>query len=169
MSTANSSTVNELLDKGKSLSLTEFVNHVVPKSLFEALANNEILQILVFALVFGIALASFGEKGAGITRTLDVVVHVILKMVGYIMWVAPVAVFGTIAAAVAINGLLIFKLYGHFLLAYMGGMITLWLILIFVGYLILGKRVFALFKAIKSPLLIAFSTTSSEAVFPKIS
>lgn len=168
LSMADSSAVGDLLDRGKSLSLAEFVNHVVPKSLFEALASNEILQILVFALFFGIALASFGEKGAGVTRTLDVVVHVILKMVGYIMWVAPVAVFGTIAAAVAVHGLSIFEVYAHFLLAYMGGMITLWLILIFVGYLILGKRVFALLKTIKSPLLIAFSTTSSEAVFPKL-
>ena len=158
----------DLLQQSESLSIAEFVNHVVPTSFFEALAHNEILQILVFALMFGIALAAFGEKGAPVVKALDIVAHVILKMVTYIMWVAPIAVFGTITAAVAIHGFSVFALYGHFLLAFIIGILTLWVVLIFVGYLVLGKRVFSLLKVIKSPLLIAFSTTSSEAVFPKL-
>lgn len=165
---SNTASAGDLIANSHNLTLAEFVNHVIPKSLFEALANNEILQILVFAVIFGVALASFAEKGAPITKALDIITHVILKIVGYIMWVAPIAVFGTITAAVSSHGLSVFKLYGHFLAAFAIGMISLWIILIFVGYLILGKKVFALIKAIKSPLLIAFSTTSSEAVFPKL-
>ena len=158
----------DLLQESKGLSLAEFVNHIVPESFFQALAHNEILQILVFALMFGIALSTFGEKGAPVIRALDVVAHVVLKMVTYIMWVAPIAVFGTIAAAVAAHGFSVFTLYAHFLLAFAIGILTLWAVLILVGYFILGKRVFSLLKVIKNPLLIAFSTTSSEAVFPKL-
>lgn len=165
---SNTASASELITNSKDLTLAEFVNHIIPKSLFEALAHNEILQILVFAVIFGIALASFAEKGAPITNALDIITHIILKIVGYIMWVAPIAVFGTITAAVASHGLSVFKLYANFLAAFAIGMISLWIILIIVGYTILGKRVFALIKTIKNPLLIAFSTTSSEAVFPKL-
>ncbi|MBD8348735.1 dicarboxylate/amino acid:cation symporter [Dysgonomonas sp. HGC4] len=165
---SNTANATDLIANSQKLTLAEFVNHFIPKSLFEALAHNEILQILVFAVIFGVALASFGEKGAPVTKVLDIISHVILKIVGYIMWIAPIAVFGTITAAVSSHGLSIFKLYAHFLLAFVIGMISLWIVLILIGYLILGKRVFALIKAIKSPLLIAFSTTSSEAVFPKL-
>lgn len=165
---SNTANASDLIANSQKLTLAEFVNHVIPKSLFEALANNEILQILVFAVIFGVALASFGERGASISKALDIITHVILKIVGYIMWVAPIAVFGTITAAVSSHGLSVFKLYANFLAAFAVGMISLWIILIFVGYIILGKKVFSLIKTIKSPLLIAFSTTSSEAVFPKL-
>lgn len=164
----NTGNAADLVTKTNSLSLAEFVNHLIPKSLFEALAGNEILQILVFSVIFGIALASFGKKGEPITKALDIVAHVVLKIVSYIMWVAPVAVFGTIAAAVSSHGLSVFKLYGHFLIAFLVGIVSLWIVLVLAGYLILGKRVFELIRIIKSPLLIAFSTTSSEAVFPKL-
>lgn len=162
------SNADQLISNSQGLSLAEFMKHLIPRSFFEALATNEILQILVFSVIFGIALASFGEKGASITRNLDVIVSVILKIVNYIMWVAPLAVFGTITAAVAVHGLSIFKVYGNFIIAFLVGIATLWLFLITVGYLVLGKRVFSLLKAIKNPLLIAFSTSSSEAVFPKL-
>lgn len=158
----------DFVSKGDGLTLSGFINHVVPKSLFEALATNEILQILVFALFFGIALASFGEKAKVLTNVFDTISHIILKMVTYIMWVAPIAVFGTVTAAVSEHGLSVFKMYLYFFLAFLGGLVTLWIIMIFVGYIVLGKRVFSLLKTIRNPLLIAFSTTSSEAVFPKL-
>lgn len=158
----------DIVGKGDGLTLSGFINHVVPKSLFEALATNEILQILVFALFFGIALATFGEKAKALTDVFDTIGHIILKMVTYIMWVAPIAVFGTVAAAVSEHGLSVFKMYLYFFLAFLGGLATLWIIMILVGYFVLGKRVFTLLKTIRNPLLIAFSTTSSEAVFPKL-
>jgi len=158
----------DLVNNTGSFSLENFVVHIVPKSIFEALATNEILQIVIFSILFGIALASVGEIGKPIIKTLDTFAHVILKMVSYIMWVAPFGVFGAVAGAVAIYGFDIWKLYYNYLLDFALGIALLWVVLLSVGYLILGKRLFVLLKRLASPLLIAFSTTSSEAVFPKL-
>lgn len=159
---------SELLQKTQGFSLEQFITHLVPKSIFEALATNEILQIVIFSIIFGIALASLGKKGKSIIKLLDALSHVILKMVTYIMWVAPLGVFGSVSAAVAKYGFGIFSLYAHYLIDFTIGIVLLWVLLLGVGYLFLGKRLFELLKRIKSPLLIAFSTTSSEAVFPKL-
>jgi Na+/H+-dicarboxylate symporter len=159
---------SELLDKTQGFSLEEFIKHLVPKSIFEALANNEILQIVIFSIIFGIALASLGKQGKSIIKLLDTLSHVILKMVTYIMWVAPLGVFGSVSAAVAKYGFGIFSLYAHYLIDFTIGIALLWGILLGAGYLFLGKKLFLLLRGIKSPLLIAFSTTSSEAVFPKL-
>ena len=159
---------DDLVNTTGSFSLENFVVHIVPKSLFEAMANNEILQIVIFSIMFGIALSSVGEIANPVIRTLNTVSHVVLKMVSYIMWVAPFGVFGAVAGAVAIYGFDIWKLYYNYLLDFALGIALLWVVLLSVGYLILGKRLFVLLKRLASPLLIAFSTTSSEAVFPKL-
>jgi Na+/H+-dicarboxylate symporter len=164
----NLSSADDLLKNTGTFSLENFVIHIVPKSIFEAMATNEILQIVIFAILFGIALSSLGSIGNPIIKTLDVASHVILKMVTYIMWVAPLGVFGAVAAAVSNYGFEIFSLYARYLLDFTIGILVLWVLLLTVGYLILGKRLWVLLKRIKSPLLIAFSTTSSEAVFPKL-
>ena len=165
----DTSSASELLENSKGFSLEEFVKHVIPKSLFEALATNEILQIVIFSILFGVALAAFSKKEAKpIIKLLDSVSHVILKMVTFIMWTAPLGVLGAVASAIAKHGFEVFTLYAKYLGAFLVGIIILWLILLTVGYIILGKRLFVLLQRIKSPLLIAFSTTSSEAVFPKM-
>ncbi|SFJ07469.1 Na+/H+-dicarboxylate symporter [Kaistella treverensis] len=159
----------EVLATSQGLSLEQFVNHIIPKSLFEAFATNEVLQIVVFSIMFGIALANMGEEYTKpIVRALDICAHAILKMVGYIMWFAPLGVLGAIAATVATNGFEIFKVYAIYLRDFFFALAVLWLVLCIVGYLILGNRLFELMRRIKAPLLIAFSTTSSEAVFPKL-
>src|SRR5678810_1343675 len=94
--------------------------------------------------------------------------HIILKMVGYVMKFAPLGVFGAIAAVIATKGPEIFSFYGRYLLFFVIGIFVLWSVLISVGWLILRRRMPALLKRIAQPLLIAFSTTSSEAVFPKL-
>ena len=160
---------NEVVAHSQGLSLEEFVKHVIPKSLFEAFATNEVLQIVVFSIMFGVALANMGEEYTKpIVRALDICAHAILKMVGYIMWFAPLGVLGAIAAVVATNGFDIFKVYAIYLRDFFFALGVLWLVLCIVGYLILGNRLFELLRRIKEPLLIAFSTTSSEAVFPKL-
>ena len=160
---------SEVLATSNGLSLEQFVNHIIPKSLFEAFATNEVLQIVVFSIMFGIALANMGEEYTKpIVRALDICAHAILKMVGYIMWFAPLGVLGAIAATVATNGFQIFKVYAIYLRDFFFALAVLWLVLCIVGYLILGNRLFELMRRIKAPLLIAFSTTSSEAVFPKL-
>ena len=159
----------DMVAHSQGLSLEQFVNHVIPKSLFEAFATNEVLQIVVFSIMFGVALANMGEEYTKpIVRALDVCAHAILKMVGYIMWFAPLGVLGAIAAVVATNGFDIFRVYAIYLRDFFFALAVLWLILCIVGYLILGNRLFELLRRIKAPLLIAFSTTSSEAVFPKL-
>jgi Na+/H+-dicarboxylate symporter len=167
-SLANEDAAKELVEKTGDFSLEQFVTHVVPKSLFEAMATNEILQIVIFSIMFGIALASMGDFAKPIIRALDTISHVILKMVGYIMWVAPFGVFGAVAAAIGVYGLGILGVYINYFGAFLLGILLLWLVLLFVGYLILGNRLWTLLKRLASPLLIAFSTTSSEAVFPKL-
>ncbi|MDR2222265.1 MAG: dicarboxylate/amino acid:cation symporter [Flavobacteriaceae bacterium] len=164
----NTASADELLTKTNSLTLQSFVEHLIPKSIFEAFAHNEVLQIVVFSVFFGIALSTLGKKGKIIIKLFDRVSEVVLKMVTYIMWTAPLGVLGAISAAVATYGLKIFFTYAKYLAAFASGLILLWFVLIFVGYLIIGKDVWRLLKAIKEPLLIAFSTTSSEAVFPKL-
>ena len=160
---------DELVKNTHAFSLEEFVKHVVPKSVIEAMAINEILQIVIFSILFGIALSAIGDEIAKpLIKALDTVAHVVLKMVSYIMWVAPIGVFGAVAGAVAIYGFGIWKLYANYLAAFAFGILMLWVLLLAVGYLILGNRLWALLKRLASPLLIAFSTTSSEAVFPKL-
>jgi len=168
LSVGDSSGVKDLMGKTQSFSVINFVEHVFPKSMFEAMATNEILQIVIFSIFFGVAAAAIGEPAKGFIKALDTVAHIILKMVGYVMNFAPLGVFGAIAAVIATKGLTIFLFYGKYLLYFLVGIGTLWIVLLGVGYLILKNRVPSLLKHITTPLVIAFSTTSSEAVFPKL-
>jgi Na+/H+-dicarboxylate symporter len=158
----------DLVGKTQEFSIQKFVEHVFPKSVFDALANNEILQIVIFSVFFGIATAALGEKGKIIVKGLDAVSYVILKMVNYVMNFAPLGVFGAMAAVIATKGLDVFVFYGKYLLYFIIGIASLWAILLLVGFIVLGKRLPELLKRIFPPLIIAFSTTSSEAVFPKL-
>jgi len=165
---SDTSGANDLIGKTQEFSLPRFVEHVFPKSIFEALANNEILQIVIFSIFFGVAATSLHDFAKPIVKALDAASHIILKMVGYVMNFAPIGVFGAIAAVIATKGLGIFNFYGQYLLYFLIGIALLWVILLSVGYLILKNRIKGLLKRIAQPLLIAFSTTSSEAVFPKL-
>ncbi|MEN9701819.1 MAG: hypothetical protein RIR55_1156 [Bacteroidota bacterium] len=168
LSNADISGAKDLMGKTQAFSLAGFIEHVFPKSMFEALANNEILQIVIFSIFFGVAAAAMGEKANGLIKAFDSAAHIILKMVGYVMNFAPVGVFGALAAVIATKGLAVFLFYGKYLLYFLIGIGVLWIFLIVVGFIILGKRMPSLIKIISSPLIIAFSTTSSEAVFPKL-
>lgn len=168
LSNADASGAKDLIGKTQEFSLAKFVEHVFPKSIFESMASNEILQIVIFSVFFGVATTALGDFAKPLIKALDVASHIILKMVGYVMNFAPLGVFGAIAAVIATKGLQVFKFYGQYLFFFLIGIILLWIVLVFVGFLILRNRIPALFKRIAQPLLIAFSTTSSEAVFPKL-
>ncbi len=165
---ADLDSAKDLIGKTQQFSVVQFIEHVFPKSLIEAMAHNEILQLVVFSIFFGVATAALGDKGKVVVKAMDAVAHIILKMVGYVMNFAPLGVFGAISAVIATKGLKVFSFYGQYLLSFLAGIAVLWVVLLAVGYLILGNRLFILLKAISQPLLIAFSTTSSEAVFPKL-
>jgi Na+/H+-dicarboxylate symporter len=149
------------------LSLKEFLYHVFPSSVIDAMAKNEILQIVVFSLFFGVATAAIGEQGKVVINFMDATAHVILKVTGYVMNLAPVAVFGAMTAIIAKQGLSILKTYSIFISEFYFGLALLWVILCLAGSLIIGKRIFGLIRRVKEPVLLAFSTSSSEAAFPK--
>src|SRR4029079_7696205 len=154
--------------KVASLSVKEFVAHLVPRSVVEAMATNEILQILVFSLFFGVACAALGEKAKALVEGIDELSHVILKVTGYIMLLAPLAVFASMAAIITTQGLGILVTYGVFVAEFYLGLALLWCLLAFVGFLIFGRRVFELISLIRQPFLLAFSTASSEAAYPQL-
>jgi len=160
--------LEDLATKQKGFSLQNFVEHVIPKSFVEAMATNEILQLVVFSIFFGVAAASIGDYTKPLIKALEVASHVILKMVNYVMNFAPLGVFGAISAVVAAKGLGIFNFYLQYFLYFIIGIAILWALLLTVGFIILKGRMKELLRRISSPLLIAFSTTSSEAVFPKL-
>lgn len=154
--------------KAASISLRDFISHVVPKSFIEAMANNEILQIVIFALFFGVATGAIGEKGKIIIEFMDSAAHVILKITGYVMKLAPIAVFGAITVVVAKQGLGILSTYAVFIGEFYSSLLILWLVIILVGFVILKTRVFTLVNSIKDAMLIAFSTSTSEAAYPRV-
>jgi Na+/H+-dicarboxylate symporter len=149
------------------LTLKEFITHLVPRSAAEAMANNEILQIVVFSIFFGVGLAAVGEKGRFLLQAIDGLVEVMLKVTGYVMLVAPLAVFAAVAATVTTQGLGILVTYGKFIGSFYLSIAILWVILMLLGRLVLGKRVRPLIREIREPVLLAFSTASSEAAYPR--
>jgi Na+/H+-dicarboxylate symporter len=169
LSNVDLTSATEVAAKTQSISFENFIEHIVPKSIFEAMATNEILQIVVFSIFFGLAAAAIGDYVKPVVNGLDKMSHIILKMVNYVMNFAPIGVFGAIAGVFAVRdfqelAITYFKFFGSFLI----GISSLWVILIVVGYIFLKSRMTVLLKRIVSPLIIAFGTTSSEAVFPKL-
>mgnify|MGYP006288729005 CR=1 FL=1 len=152
---------------GTSLSLRDFLYHLVPRNIVEAMANNEILQIVVFAILFGIAAASTGDKGAPIILALDAVGHVMLKVTSHVMLTAPMAVFGSTTALIARKGFGILSIYGVLIGEFYFALLILWGLLIGFGWLFLGHRITTLLARLRGPFLLAFSTASSEAAFPR--
>lgn len=160
-------TTNETGIAAQGLSLKNFLHHVFPASVIDAMAKNEILQIVVFSIFFGVATAAIGEQGKIVVKAMDAIAHVILKVTGYVMNFAPLAVFGAMTAIVAKQGISILKTYSIFIGEFYFSLALLWVLLILAGYLVVGKRIPALMKSVREPILLAFSTSSSEAAFPK--
>ncbi|GAB2829157.1 dicarboxylate/amino acid:cation symporter [Comamonas piscis] len=148
--------------------LREFINHTVPKSFAEAMANNEILQIVVFSMFFGVAMAALGDKAKTLLAMIDELSHVMLKITGYVMKLAPLAVLSAMASTVAINGLGILLKFAVFMGEFYLGLFILWSLLVLAGMAFLGKRVFKLLALIKEAFMVSFATASSEAAYPKI-
>ncbi|MDN4588976.1 dicarboxylate/amino acid:cation symporter [Xenophilus aerolatus] len=148
--------------------LKDFVSHLIPKSFAEAMANNEILQIVVFSMFFGVALAALGEKGKTLVAAIDELSHVMLKITGYVMKLAPLAVLAAMAATVAVNGLGILLKFAVFMGDFYLGLFVLWAVLVGAGFLFLGPRILKLLVLIKEAFMLSFATASSEAAYPKI-
>jgi Na+/H+-dicarboxylate symporter len=154
--------------KVASLSMKEFVAHLVPRSIVEAMATNEILQIVVFSLFFGVACAALGPRAQRLVEIIEETSHAILTITGYIMKLAPLAVFASMAAIITTQGLGILVTYGKFVVEFYFGLVLLWCLLVAVGYLFFGSHIKRLIDLVHEPFLLAFSTASSEAAYPKL-
>jgi Na+/H+-dicarboxylate symporter len=163
-----------LPDKGQStglpvsaFSLEKFLTHLVPTSIADAMATNEILQIVVFAVFFAVAMGAMPERSKRMLDLIEDIAHIMLKVTSFVMLFAPIAVWAAITATVAKNGLLVLWK----LIVFMGGfyvsLFILWGILVMVGFMVIGPRYKNLLRLIREPLMIAFSTASSEAAYPK--
>jgi Na+/H+-dicarboxylate symporter len=152
-----------------TLNLKDFVTHVFPRSVFEAMAQNEVLQILVFSLFFGFAIASFkGRAGQHLIAPIEELGKMMLRVTDFVMRFAPLGVFGAVAAAITVQGIGVLVTYGKFIGEFYLALLVLWGALIGAGYLFLGARVFTLLKLLKQPTILAFSTASSEAAYPTV-
>ena len=153
----------------KAFDLKEFVAHIVPKSIFEAMATNEVLQIVVFSLFAGVGLISIGAQGKPIVRGLESLMHLMLRITGYVMQVAPFAVFAAVASSIAVEGLSIIIVFGRFIGGFYLALAVLWLVLLGAGSVVIGvPNIRRLVTEIREPFLITFATASSEASYPKL-
>ncbi|HET7866583.1 MAG TPA: dicarboxylate/amino acid:cation symporter [Burkholderiaceae bacterium] len=148
--------------------LKEFVGHMVPRSFAEAMVNNEVLQIVVFSIFFGAALAGLGERARAMVEGIDALAQAMLKMTGYVMKLAPLAVMAAMTSTIAVNGLDILLKFAVFIVDFYVGLLLLWGLLSAAGFAFLGPRLFKLLALIREPFLLSFATASSEAAYPKI-
>ena len=147
--------------------LTKFVTHIFPTSMTKAMAENDILQIVVFSLFLGVAITAIGEAARPLVRALEALAKVMLQVTDYVMRFAPVAVFAAVSASIAEHGPRILGTYGYFMGSFYLGLIILWALLIGVCFVIVGPRTRHLVRYIRDPIVLAFSTASSEAAFPR--
>jgi Na+/H+-dicarboxylate symporter len=150
-----------------AFNLKDFVSHLVPASIFEAMSNNEILPIVIFSLFFGVALTAVGERGKPIIRGVEALVRVMLQVTDYVMRFAPFAVFTAVASALAERGPQIVATLGKFVGSFYLGLIILWAVLVGAAFVIVGPRTRHLVRYIRDPVVLAFSTASSEAAYPR--
>lgn len=149
-----------------SLNLPEFVRHIFPTSIFDAMAKNEILQIVVFAVFFGVGAAGMGERANEFVKNLDMLAHIMLRITTTVMKLAPIAVFSAVSSTIAENGLAILMTYGKFMLSFYASIIALWIVIILISSCILKRRALHLVSMLREPALLAFTTASSEAAYP---
>ena len=149
------------------LTLRDFITHLVPKSIFEAMANNEILQIVVFSVFVGTAVAAIDDKAPAVLALVEQVATIMLKVTGYVMKTAPLAIFAALAATIATQGIEVLWTYIKFIGGFYLSLGILWALLITAAVVIVGPRALRLIAAVRQPTLLAFSTASSEAAYPR--
>ena len=149
------------------LTLAQFVNHLVPTSIADAMAKNDILQIVIFSIFFGTAAAAVGARATPLIDAIDGVAHVMLKVTNYVMNFAPLAVFAAVTSTIAKSGVGVLATYGVFMGEFYLGIALLWIVLILIGILFVGPRILKLMRELREPAILAFTCASSEAAFPK--
>jgi len=155
------------IEASKGFDAKNFIEHVIPSSIVEVMASNEILPIVIFALFFGVAAASVGDKGKIVIDFFDSVSHIMFKVTNYVMGFAPLGVFGALAAVVAKQGLSVLTGYIYLITTFYIGLLLFVFVVLFIICLVMKINFFKLLGFIKEPVLLAFSTASSEAAMPK--
>ncbi len=150
-----------------AFNLKDFITHLIPASIFDAMSTNEILPIVIFSIFFGVALTAVGDKGKPIVRGVEALVGVMLQVTNYVMRFAPFAVFTAVASSIAERGPEIIYTFGKFVGSFYLGLAILWAILIGAAFVVVGPRVRHLVRYIRDPVVLAFSTASSEAAYPR--
>ncbi|KAE8760264.1 cation:dicarboxylase symporter family transporter [Paraburkholderia madseniana] len=152
------------------LNFKDFVTHAFPSSIIDAMARNDILQILVFSVLFGVVLSAIktDPRVTPLIAGIDALVPAMLKLTDYVMRLGPIGVFGALASAITVHGLDVLTTYGKLVGSFYLGLVLLWAVLILVGHVFLGKSIWKLLKAVREPAMLAFSTASSEAAYPRL-
>jgi Na+/H+-dicarboxylate symporter len=153
--------------KAQGQTAKNFIDHVIPESVLRAMSANEILPIVVFALFFGVAAAAIGAQGKPIINAFESLGHVMLKVTNYVMNFAPIGVFGAIAAVVIQQGLDVLGGYAYLILCFFGGLLFFIFVVLLLICLLFRISFFRLLGDIREPVLLAFSTASSESAMPK--
>ena len=151
-----------------AFTLKGFITHLVPTSIVDAMAKNEILQIVVFSLFVGTAVAAVDDRAPAVAVLVEQGAQIMLKVTEFVMKLAPLAIFAALASTIATQGLAMLAVYGKFVVGFYATMGVLWVLLFIAGFIVIGKRVIPLFGVIRTPALLAFSTASSEAAYPRI-
>jgi Na+/H+-dicarboxylate symporter len=144
----------------------DFVLHIVPTSILDAMSRNDILQIVVFSVLFGVSLPAAGKAGKTMLSWSEELAHIMLRMTDMVMVLAPIAVFGSIMGSVAHSGPEMMMHFGRFLLQFYGTIMTLWVVLTFITFCVIGPRVKGLIQELVQPVILGFATASSESVYP---
>jgi len=152
----------------QAMTLKDFVTHVVPTSIVQAMANNEILQIVVFSIFVGTAIAATESRAPAVLAMAEQIAQIMLKVTGYVMLFAPFAIFAALASTVATQGVGVLLGYAKFVGGFYFSLVLLALLLLGVCFLAVGRRTLALVAVIRDPAILAFSTASSEAAYPRI-
>jgi Na+/H+-dicarboxylate symporter len=150
-----------------TFTLKDFVSHLVPTSIFDAMAKNEILQIVVFSVLVGTAVSAVEERAPAVMAVVEQGAAIMLKVTGYVMLTAPFAIFAALASSVASHGIEVLATYAKFVGGFYLSLGVLWSAFAVVAFVAVGKRAFELFMGIRNPTLLAFSTASSEAAYPR--
>ena len=158
----------ESVPEVKKLDVFHFIAHVFPENIVAAMASNDVLQILVFSVFAGVGLTAIAPRGEPIVRAAEALAELMLQITGYVMRLAPLAVFGALAQIVSKQGITVLFTYVTLLSEFYASLLILWAVLIGAGALFLGRRALDLLRYIREPLLISFSTASSEAAMPKL-
>jgi Na+/H+-dicarboxylate symporter len=148
--------------------LRDFVSHIFPESIVKAMAQNEILPIIIFVLFFAVATAAIQERGKIILDFFDAVGHVMLKVTSYVMKLAPIGVFGATTAVITEQGLSILGAYAEIILSFFLGLLIFIFVILYGICLIARIPFFRLLAHVREPMLLAFTTASSEAAMPKV-